>query len=603
MNCHILLALMLPLLHGIAGAAVIPDLSSATLEADGKMLKPACVVPVGRGGKLVDELVVAIQNDRIVAMQATDGVKKWTARSKGGQDLPLLAAERQVLFLQQWEKRSIKGRERYHVATPGEIQRVSTIDGRWLRPLTTGTPLFGGKAQQTVAVVTLTNQVFVLDIDSGDSDLHEVQIKSYRVSCFMGDETEPRWQKKYKSAGDVPSVGVGILFQGDPLYAKSQLNRLSPVGDILIVCAGAAEDIIAFDMASGEEKWRLPAVWEFQRGFIGPSVWQHFIGRCGVRGYALDEKGIVDEEYRKEVRGTRKRVEQEKSRLAQACRIVGGPAAVLTPSATQGRYYKCKNCGKYHGTKPSEQHRVFVAVSEASGDYGGYLADCRVYEIDENGKPIAVINMPRMVTGSQFYSRDGGVLWRCDEGAVAKLMPSRQSRGIGMGPGGSDCLARLAWYTQPAADPSRYDTMNEPSPHWLSWSKASDPVAFDGDVMYRLPSGGYIHQAADREMVLPISRCALPADTVESISLRILFTGEAEKPSTNYRGSADSIFSFRPLYMSIVDLAVTSGRLAVTVASEDGEQTMLLFDRGSLPMSTTAVAPQDKCSGRVGVRR
>jgi len=589
---RIALALVLPLVISTTCGAVVPDLNSATLETEGVTIRPLRVLPVGRAGTLVDDLVVSIQDDRITAIRTTDGSEKWTTRFKGGQYLQLLAAKGEMLFLQGWDKLSKKGREEYHIAAPGEIQRVSTKDGTWLKPLVIGTPLLGGKRLQTVAVVTSTNHVFVLDVERGDSDMHEVQINSYRVSCFTGGSTRPLWQKKYKSAGSVPSVGVGILFQGDPMYAKSQLKMLSPVGDILIVCAGAVEDVIALDMSSGEEKWRLPAVWEFQRGFIGPSVWQHFVARCGVQEHDLDEKGIVDEDYRKEVRRTNKRVEQEKSDLAQSCRIVGGPAAVPTQAAMQERYYKCKNCGKYHGTKPSQQHRVFVAVSEATGDYGGYLAACRVYEIDERGQPIAVVNMPRMVMGSQFHMHKGGVIWRCDAGAVAKLVPSQQSRGIGMGPGGSDCIARLAWYTEPEADPSRSDTMDAPSPHWLSWSKADDPVAFDGDVMYRLPSGGYIHQSTDTAMVLPISRCILPDDAPETIALHISFTGAAEKPNSNYRGSGDSTYSYRPLNVSIVDFAVASGSLVVTVASADGDQTMLFFDLKNLPMRNTGTAQQ-----------
>ncbi|MCF7959084.1 MAG: hypothetical protein K9M57_11610, partial [Phycisphaerae bacterium] len=232
-QCNIALTLMIPFLFSTVCAAVIPDLKSATLEIRGKIIPPSRVVPVDRGGHLVDDLIVAIQEDRLTAIRTTDGGEAWTTRFKDGRYLQLIAAERQMLFLQQCERRTGRlGRKQYRIVNPGEIQRVSTRDGKWLQPLVTGTPHLGKKTLQTLAVVTSTNRVFVLEMDSRNSDLHETQINSYRISCFTGGKTKPQWQKNYKSAGDVPSVGVGILFQGDPLYAKSKLKRLSIVGDI-----------------------------------------------------------------------------------------------------------------------------------------------------------------------------------------------------------------------------------------------------------------------------------------------------------------------------------------------------------------------------------
>src|SRR6266568_885840 len=171
-----------------------------------------------------------------------------------------------------------------------------------------------------------------------------------------------------------------------PSYARTAITSLCRLGnDRVLVCAGPSQDILALDAKSGEVVWKIERIWEFERGFVGPSVWRHFVGRFGFR--EGEEK--IDEQKRKDAAAT--------------SRIIGGP--VVVPFG--------------------KENRIFVAVSKRE-NFGGYASDCVVYEVADDGKPIALVNMPRSVIGSDYVIADGGIVWRCDKDAMARLVSSER---------------------------------------------------------------------------------------------------------------------------------------------------------------------------------
>ena len=560
------------------GNSFTPDFDGTILKVDDRQLRPTKVINIGEGGTRIVDMVVSVQQNTVQAIRIENGTMAWQTQVPQGKYLKIVSDGQGIIFFQHWEKYKYKNYDRYRVDDTGEVHRLSVKDGTWLPTLRLGFDAITKKRRQILSLVATSDWFFVLDVVTGESDLHELQIKSSRISCFPVGDTKPKWQKTYKSAGGVPSVSVGILFQGDPLYVKPRLKMLSVVGETLIVCAGAVEDILALDLSTGEEKWRLRAVWEYQRGFIGPSVWRHFISRFGVDDLP-DEKEIVDEEYKEEIRQTKKYMAEMREHLSASCRIVGGPVAILTPEMLREKYYKCQNCREYHGKKPNDQHRVFVAVSKATGNYGGYLEDCIVYEINDDGEPITMVNMPRTVLGSQFQICGDGVIWRCGEGSVAKLVPSKQNRINFMGPGVSDCIAHLAWYIHPSLDTERLGVSKNKSSCWLSFAKAKDLACFDGNVMFSLPAGGYIKSSEDQVFNFPISIISFPGKDPETMTLSIPFSGKIGLPKSNYRGYNGGIYSSRPLHMSIVGLEISNHQLIIKISLEDQGQTMLIFDR------------------------
>jgi hypothetical protein len=242
--------------------------------------------------------------------------------------------------------------------------------------------------------------------------------------------------------------------------------------------------------------------------------------------------------------GPREAVDKKaRDALRQNCRIVGGPLVV--------------RCG--------EGYRVFVAVSKCDPKVGGYLSDCVVYEIGDDGKPMAMVNMPRTVIGHSFRILPDGLLWQCERGAFAKLAPSGRSRGIGMGPFGakSDCIGRLAWYLQPEGKAGSGDARDGAAEPWFSAAKAGDPSAFNRDTCFRLPEGGYVTRKGDKVYRFPVSRIRLPGGAAKTMTLVVPFSGRFRLPTTNYSGGATRMRSFKPHLLAVTGLAFQGKDLVI----------------------------------------
>ena len=524
-------------------AAQEDDFKNAVLTLGETKLKPSRVFSPAQLGWRTRDLFLSVDKGEVVATRRADGSQAWRVAAPEGRLLQGLATAGEVFYLQQWEAYREGQRDRYRPDGPEALRRLSLRDGSWLKPLKAAKEAAGKIPEVVHGILPVEAGLAVLSALIKDSgDFHETQIESYRVALYKGNETSAAWHREIKSAGEVPSPGVALLSPGGPRYARADVNPISVAGDKLIVCAGAAEDIVSFELASGEEKWRLEAVWEFERGFIGPSVWQHFIERFGEDDFRGDRK--VDPEKRKSYRGK--------------CRIVGGPLVVR------------------HG----DGQRLFAAVSKATGEMGGYLSSCFVYEIADDGKPVAITPMPRMIIGSEHRLLPDGILWRCEKGAMALITPSRQTRGIGMGPfGKSDCLGRLAWYLQPPEGDVAEGPFGSELKWWLSTAKAGDPTSFDETSLFRLPEGGYVKKQGDREFHFPITRTELPGGKVTALTLTVPYPKEITPPQTNRSDSGGKIRALTPHLLAITVLNYQEGELEITLGSE-GKACTLLFQVG-----------------------
>jgi hypothetical protein len=205
-----------------------------------------------------------------------------------------------------------------------------------------------------------------------------------------------------------------------------------------------------------------------------------------------------------------------------------------------------------------KEKRIFVAVSKRE-NFGGYSSDCVAYEVAEDGKPIALVNMPRNVIGSDFIVADGGVVWRCDKDAIVRLVPSEREF-MGMGPGGSDCIATLEWYRTAQKDAP------DPKP-WLI-SDPTDAFALGEKHIFRLSSGPYVQNQHDQVLWLPASRAEAQTGKTLRMTSRLPYEGKFPAPERNYSG-VDGRFEVTGTYLlGITRLEVRNNRLLVTVASD-----------------------------------
>jgi hypothetical protein len=279
-------------------------------------------------------------------------------------------------------------------------------------------------------------------------------------------------------------------------------------------------------------------------------VWQHYVGRFGREPPFGSEPEVVDAEKRKAARAR--------------SRIIGGPVTVpaqrVSPWETDAR-------------RPLE--RLFVAVARDHPEFQGFVPECVVYEVAaEDGKPVAIGSLPRVVLGSLHRVVADGVVWACEAGGVAKLSPSQQ---LPLGAGGmfnakADCVARVVYYREPADAPAA------PAP-WLRSGKSGDPIALSERALYRLPAGGAIAREGDRVMRSPIDRVDLATGATTAMSLAVPFRGEAKAPDTNYSRRDGTIETFGPHLFAITGLAAHGVRFEVTLASEE-HIWLLSFDLG-----------------------
>jgi hypothetical protein len=393
-----------------------------------------------------------------------------------------------------------------------------------------------------------------------ERQLDQPKSMTYRVSSFRQGEEKPTWTKDFASGGTRPAPGVYFWAAQMPDYASSDIQYLQWLGEDILVCAGEKDDVLCL-RTGGKTKWKLQRIWEYQRGFIGPSVWSHHIGRFGRDHWdtALDDAGKGDEERTPE---ERKRADEVRGALAKQreefnrqfeCAIVGGP--VIVPSTD-------KKVGAARG--------IFVAVAKGpSSPYWGYLSDCIVYEISPEGRVEGMVNLPRMVNGRQFRVVGDGVIWACQQDALAKLAMDTSSglRFYG-GPGGSDLISRVAWYRQYAV-PERKA--------WFKSGKLGDSIAFGARYAFRATGGGFIADKRTKIYSFPISIIDLTTGVDRTAILHVPFEGEFPLPTENVSRTEDATEAMGPYLLGVSYLRVDGEQLEI-VLGRKGSAVGLAFD-------------------------
>jgi hypothetical protein len=426
-------------------------------------------------------------------------------------------------------------------ASPGAIQRLSLADGNWIEALRYADEK--DAADERIAQVEIQGDdtVVLTFTPKPEGEPFEKNVAKYRVSLFRGAATAPAWSRSFDGAGTIDGPSAFSL-AGDARYTRSDASGLSFARDHVLVCAGGREDVIALERRGGRAAWRVERVWEFERGFIGPSVWSHFIRR---------------------------------SKEPRAGRIIGGPFAV--PFAGPD--------GERRDDDPNG-YRVFVAVGRDAGKVSGYLVEGSVYEINHKGTVLAVTSVPRTTLGSAADVAEDGVVWRCDGGALAKFVPSTQWSGGGMGNPGSDYIARIAWYRQPA-EPSVPES-------WMTTGIAGSPFAMDSAEAWTVLAGAYVRDESVPTFELPITRLDLTNGTETQFVLAVPYAGAVPAPEGNYSkhtipaertgtGKArESWTVFGAHALAITDLELDATTLTVRLGGAGGFETFLRFRREAL---------------------
>ncbi len=516
------------LLCGTA-AAIEPDLKNCTLQVGKEVLKPTAVFAPWKMAMSVGNRRFLVDKNAIVKPKQ-DRDAGWTVKSADGRHLYWLAADGDIAYLLGYQVD--KDGEFTDYDSPPRLRRLDLKAGAWLPdlPLTAG----AGTGRSPKAVVSLLaegGKVVVITslLKARRGKGEQEAIDAYEVRCFKSGAAKPLWSKIFPAVGERPYTGGWLWGVPPPQYAASEIQHLTWLDDRLLVCAEAMQPILCLNGDTGSEIWRLERPWEFQRGFIGPSVWSHYIGRFGIED--SDAKGTKIDDARKAF----------DSRWQ--CALVAGPVAV--PLGGGG-------------------YRIFLAVARSPAEpWAGYLSDCIVYEFDDGGEPVSMAMLPQMVEGASHSVCKGGVVWKCQNETFVKIAATNVPM-FRMGPGGSDLIARVAWlrqlsYAQPAA--------------WFAAGRAGDSVAIDAAHVFCVPAGGYIVRKHDPVYRFPIAAIDLSTGLDTDLLFNVPFKGKIRIPETNYSFStlADGSRAYQtslPCEAAVTGLHLDGGQIEIVLGLE-----------------------------------
>jgi len=444
----------------------------------------------------------------------------------------------------------------------GWISRSGTVGPgvlRELRPdLAQGWHLLG-------AAVAGAREGFLIGRARDEDEGEEVENIELVVFEGEGEQAVFRW-KTGSGQSRVQEPGAMLLSAGGPRQVMPGCVPLLACEVDFLVTTGAQGPLCRIDTrAENPVKWKLERVWEFRRGFIGPSVWSHYLSRFGlddlkwensvapVDWEAYVEEGLkgVTKDYVEEYRAVLEEemaagMSREKEML-QRCQMVGGPFVVPR--------------------KAGADSSIFVAASEAeeAGDWSRYLSHTLVYEISaESGEPVSIGRLPRNVMGSAGRVREGGVDWRCEEGAMVRLGLSGAQE-MSFGPGGPDCVGRVEWYREEAVREREV---------WLSAPAGNNPFAWTENGYVMAPDGGYVAQEGERIYRFPI-QVHDGKGTVRELLLEVPLKTPLMAPDTNYRKSGQRYATRGGYLIALTALRTFGDRLYVTIGEEGGSRTLV----------------------------
>ena len=372
-------------------------------------------------------------------------------------------------------------------------------------------------------VTSLLHEGSALYLLRGDSPA------GYAVARLEAASGKCVWARHFDSPPPEPGPGAVLLGPMSTAPAFASPRELQMFDGNLIVCARGASEVLRLDSVKGATVWSLERVWEFQRGYIGPSVWSHYLGRFGIQSFGEDSP-----ETKAEFAERRKSFD-----ALYSASVVAGPFLVDKPDmwGTRGRGF-------------------LVVVGLVPRDsFGEHLTQCFAYELSASGRPVSVVALPRAPLGWAAVAQGDRAVFACQQGAFACVSSSRNDGAIGMGMGSApDATGRLAWYCEPA--PARH-------PAWMRCDPAGDPVALDAQLGVRCASGGWIEKQGDKLFHFPLWLVDPREGTTREVELRVPFEGEMAAPGSNYRSDGQTIETWGARGLGITKLELAGDRLIV----------------------------------------
>lgn len=355
----------------------------------------------------------------------------------------------------------------------------------------------------------------------------------YTVARLESSSGRCVWARHFDAAPSDPGPGAVLLapMLTPPSFAAPR--ELQVLDGSLVVCAKSAREILRLECEKGATVWSVERVWEFQRGYIGPSVWSHFFGRFGIESFVEDSA-----ETKAAIAEKRRQFES-----LHSAEVVAGPFLV----------------DKADRWDRTERGLIVVVALAPHHAFGEHLTQCFEYEITADGHPVSVAALPRAPLGWAAVAQGDHAVFACQHGAFACVASSENTGSIGMGVGNApDATGALRWYREPA-----------PEMHaaWIECDPAGDPIALDARLGVRCAGGGWIAKQGEHVFHFPLWLLDPRDGGMRETELRVPFEGEVSAPTTNYRSDGKTLHTWGARGLGLTRLQLDRDRLLVWLAN------------------------------------
>ncbi|MCY3001105.1 MAG: hypothetical protein NTV21_04810 [Planctomycetota bacterium] len=409
-------------------------------------------------------------------------------------------------------------------AAPLELWPVGLADGKRREPWKLDDAALGlGSATASSAKVVDAacegTKLFVERLD----------VAARHIVGFDAKSGERKWVRTLPLVAQQGSPEAVLLAPMGTPAARGDLRTFTPLGSLLVLTTGPEEPLLALDVESGKERWRIERLWEFERGYIGPSVWQHHVGRFGRFEIGADESEAAAVKAR--------RVEFEARSVGK---VAWGPFAIERDGWRK------------------EKALLVVATTAPRDEWPDQREQAWLYEISEYGQVVSVAALPRRPRSSSCTSFDDRVVVSCTKGAFACFAGTRVDYGDFPG-SGHDALAKIAWFREFDAPPTKA---------WLASDPANRAAAFSPELVVQALDGGRIERQDEKVLRFPLLLLDPATGNSREAELRVPFDGEITRPDTNVSSDGTTTRTWGPRGLGVTGLATADGRLQVTLANE-----------------------------------
>ncbi|MEW4455798.1 hypothetical protein AB1L30_24230 [Bremerella sp. JC817] len=518
-----------------------------------------------RGHEIIDVSSDDISQHRAAAVDPSLRLR-WIGETQG---IALLAVERER---EDWTGKYI--RHKY--------AQLNLATMKWLAEMTLPEPKgiddsFGVAAEQPLEirpqaalVLPQVMVVFSKEVISRESSFEEAI--RYWLCAYRPDQSEPVWIQAF------PVSEYAERYQTvDWRQHEDRIVHLTNFGATLIVCPSPLSPLILIDVETGQSYHQIPAIWEYDRAFMGPTASLYYFSRFGL-DYEVDE--VVDNPIVWEDEGP---LSQEVLQRRIDDRLAGERRLHQGRELFYAKYEAYISAGPFLVTWPeSDESRLLVAVSRSAkcdpGSYG-QPEECLLYEVDLDSSLSlsSMTRLPRMVNGSPCFPMKESALLGCEMGALVRVRRYEDVvDGEGFGTALEDLALPVEWFREyiPRAPKA-----------WHHALPKQDVFAKDRQFLFR-PSIAYLIERNDRLLHLQINIVDLQSGLDQNLTLDLPLTSPLPEPTVGIKytspdGSASYVRTSQPFGFWIDQLEVTDNTLTVVLGS-DRERNSVSFDISSL---------------------